>query len=94
MNRRLWTREEIILALDLFYKIDDVQEHKPDNPLVINLSNFLKMNFHPMNIHSNVRSPAAVCMKLDHFRYLLGRFGGGLRAGGHLDRIIWEKYCL
>ena len=83
MERRNWTKDEIIIALALYYQIPFGKIHKA-NPLIIKVAEKLH------------RSPSALGMKMGNLaRFdptLKERNISGLPNGGRLDREIWDKY--
>lgn len=79
----LWTREELILAFDLYCRIP-FKKTKAGNPDVIQLARLLR------------RSPASVARKLGNFGSfdpeLQRRQIKGLVHAGKLDAGIWEEF--
>ncbi len=79
---KLWTREELLLALNLYYKIPFGQFHQ-HNPKVINLANLM------------ARTPSSVAMQLSNFAsldpYHQDRGVSGLRPPGKLAQQIWTE---
>jgi len=96
MSRRNppWTRDELILALDLYMKHNPIhisQRH----PEVIALSQVLNsLPIHqgrPGNV--TFRNPNGVYMKLCNFLRLDPSYSGkGLEAGGKLEEQIWNEF--
>lgn len=89
-----WIREELILALDLYFKLDYGQMHGR-NPAIIELSNSLRQ----LNIVKVIpdiehfRSVSSVALKLANFKKLDQNFTGkGMRAGAKYDREIWNEF--
>lgn len=89
-----WKREELILALDLYFRLDYGQMHGR-NPHIIRLSEELRK----LNLHRNVphpekfRSINSVSLKLANFKKLDRNFTGrGMRDGARLDREIWDEF--
>jgi putative restriction endonuclease len=82
-GQTLWTRDELILGINLYCKIPFGKTHKT-NPDVIHLANLIG------------RSPSAVGMKLGNFaRFdpsLKERGVVGLPGGGKLDQVIWNEF--
>ncbi|MCU7514023.1 MAG: HNH endonuclease [Ignavibacteria bacterium] len=82
-GQRLWTREELILALNLYSKIDFGKIHSR-NPEIIKLS------------HSIKRTPGSVSYKLVNFASLdPARKARGIRGASNaskLDREIWNEF--
>jgi 5-methylcytosine-specific restriction enzyme A len=94
MKNPAWTREEIILALDLYFKLDYGQMHG-SNPYVIQLSKELRN----LNIHVNIPEPISfrsinsVALKLANFKKLDQNFSGkGMRDGAKQDRETWKEF--
>jgi putative restriction endonuclease len=79
----LWTREELILAFDLYCRIP-FKKTKANNPGVIELAHVLK------------RSPASIARKLGNFGSLDPELRkqkvSGLLHTSKLDRKIWEEF--
>ncbi len=89
-----WNREEIILALDLYFKMDYGQMHGR-NPDIVQLSKDLRK----LNIHSNIpdkekfRSANSVALKLAKLKRTDQNFKGkGMRDGGKLEKEIWNEF--
>lgn len=94
MKNPTWNREELILALDLYFKIDYGQMHGT-NPDIIQLSKDLRS----LNIHTdipnkeNFRSVNSVALKLANLKKSDQNFKGkGMRDGGKLEKEIWNQY--
>ena len=83
MKRRNWTREELILAFNLYCKIPFGSMHSK-NPKVIELSNIIG------------RSPNAVALKLSNFAsfdpHLKSRGIKGMRNAGKIDKEVWYEF--
>jgi 5-methylcytosine-specific restriction protein A len=89
-----WSRDELILALDLYFK------HRPtipskSHPDVVRLSSLLNA----LPIHSSrpdaarFRNPNGVYMKLQNFaRFDAERESKGLARGGQGERPIWDEF--
>ncbi len=79
----LWTREELILAFDLYCRIP-FKKTKSNNPDVIKLAHILQ------------RSPASIARKLGNFGSLDPQLRKqnviGLLHTSKLDRKIWEEF--
>lgn len=82
-KQRLWTREEMILAFNLYLKIEFGKTHK-SNPKIIELANLIG------------RTPSAVGMRLGNFAsldpYHRERGVGGLKNTGIQVQQIWEEF--
>jgi 5-methylcytosine-specific restriction protein A len=90
-----WTRDELILALDLYQRIDP--KHISDkSPEVVALSKTLNsLPIHPQTERSEkFRNEAGVSMKLFNFMWLDERYPDeGLKQGGKLDKVIWDEFA-
>jgi len=89
-----WNREEIILALDLYFRMDYGQMHGR-NPEIIQLSKELRS----LNIHTeipnkeNFRSVNSVALKLANLKKSDQNFKGiGMRDGGKLEKKLWKEF--
>lgn len=89
-----WTKDEIILALDLYFRVSPIHTSEK-NQEIIKLSNLLNI----LPIHSerlegnNFRNPTGVYMKLCNFLRLDPNYPGkGLDAGSKLDEEIWNEF--
>ncbi len=80
---RLWTREESILAFELYCRIP-FQRTKANNPMVNELARLLR------------RTPAAVARKLGNFGafdpHLKKNAISGLTHTSKLDQQVWEEF--
>jgi 5-methylcytosine-specific restriction protein A len=75
-----WTRDELILALDLYFE-------------VVELSGVLNRLGLPSKGQSNYRNPSSIAMKLGNFNRLDSkRSGGGLAHGSKLDEEVWREF--
>jgi putative restriction endonuclease len=83
MVRRLWTRDELIVAFNLYCRIPFGRIH-PRNPEVISLAKALR------------RSPSAVSWKLANFARLdpeiRGRNRTGATHGAKLEQVVWDEF--
>ena len=92
-----WTRDELILALDLYFRVSP-RHTSPEHVEITALSSILKrLPFHPLsNREKNFRSPDSVYLKLCNFLHLdpeyLQEGKIGLNAGSKLDREVWDRY--
>ena len=82
-ERRRWTRDELLLALHLYWRIPFGQQHK-GNRQVIELAAALG------------RTPSSVAMKLNNLTSLdaaeLARGVNGLPGASALDAEVWEEF--
>jgi len=90
-----WTRDELILALDLYFRLNPVHVSS-SHPEIISLSNLLNR----LPIHTNkpnptvFRNPNGTYMKLCNFLRLDPSYSGvGLRAGSKLDEEVWREFA-
>ena len=81
--KNLWTREELILAFNLYLKIEFGKTHK-GNPQVIELANLLG------------RTSSSIAMRLGNFAsidpYHQQRGIGGLKNGTNQVQPIWDDF--
>lgn len=82
-GQKLWTREELILAINLYCKLPFGRLHK-SNPEVINLANLIR------------RTPSSIAYKLVNFASLdpslkLRGIKGASNAS-KLDKVIWSEF--
>jgi 5-methylcytosine-specific restriction protein A len=89
-----WSRDELILALDLYFRVDVAHISHNDKD-VIELSKLLNsLDIHPTGIiGSDFRNPNSVYMKLCNFlRFDPEYTGVGLPRGSRLDEVIWNEF--
>lgn len=89
-----WTREECILALDLFVRggYQQLGKHKPG---IIELSAHLQaLQLHaPQKRNEKFRNPNGVAMKIANFCALDQRCrGNGRPNGGIMDELVWDEF--
>lgn len=89
-----WTRDELILALDLYVDEPMATENSPS---VRDLSELLNRFWTAAGLsHETLRNPAGVSMKLGNFQGLdpqyLARGRKGLPHGGKLEKEIWAEF--
>ncbi|MBL0189318.1 MAG: HNH endonuclease [Candidatus Obscuribacter sp.] len=86
-----WSREELILALELYLRAGLLDDHSPE---VQQLSEALKdLAFVQKEDPKVFRNPNGVAMKLANFAALDPNYKGkGLTAGGRLDKEIFEEF--
>ena len=82
-TRNLWTREELILAFNLYLKLPFGKMHK-HTPEIITLANLLG------------RTPSSIGMRLGNFAsvdpILQARGIGGLKGGMNQVKPIWDEF--
>jgi len=89
-----WTREELILALDLYFRVEPTRISK-DDPAIVELSAILnRLPFHEDRPdRDKFRNPNGVYMKLCNFLRLdQGYAGTGLSHGGKLEEVVWNEF--
>lgn len=95
MRNPKWTRDELILALDLYFQINPARTNA-DNAKIIELSallNRLASCVEKGDI-TTYRNPNGVYMKLCNFlRFDPAYDGVGLRQGGKLEGTIWSEFA-
>jgi len=94
MRNPKWHRDEIILALDLYYSLESGQMNSK-NPKVIELSELL--NRLPIYInrpdYEKFRNPNGVNLKLGNFKHFDPDYSGeGLIGGSKLDKAVLEEF--
>ena len=89
-----WHRDELILALDLYFRLEQGQRHAR-NPLIIALSETLNK----LPIHGNkeeyekFRNPNGVSLKLSNFLALDESYSGkGMAATSKLDKEVFAEF--
>ena len=90
-----WTRDELILALELYHRHGGA-DPGPTHPDVIALSEILRAMAVEQGL-ATFRNPQGVAMKLMNFRSLdpafVSKGGAGLKKIGKLDRVVWEEFA-
>jgi len=88
-----WTRDELILALDLYVETSGALPSKTD-PRVVELSELLNsLPIHPDRADERFRNPNGVAMKLGNFvRFDPNYHGAGLPRGNRLEEEVWAKF--
>lgn len=85
-----WTRDEVILALDLYFEFNG-QVPGPSHEKVIELSDLLRsFPFHQREARKkSFRNPGGVAFKLQNLRQVAT--GKGLGNTSKMDRAVWDK---
>lgn len=90
-----WTREELILALDLYFRLGRKHEG-PGHPQVVELSERLNALPRPWSVHESktFRNPSGVAMKLGNFLVHDPTYEGkGLARGNKLEVEVWDEFA-
>lgn len=75
-----WTREQLILALNLYHQTPFGKQHRT-HPPIVELAGKIG------------RTPSAVAMKLSNFTYLDPNEGGkGLSGASQADKRLWDEF--
>ncbi len=87
-----WTRDEVILALDLYFqhmKLPSSDKH----PAVVALSDLLRvLPIHPgRHLDPTFRNPNGVYLKLTNIRSLASP-GTGMKSVSRMDREVWDEF--
>ena len=91
-RNRPWSKEELILALDLYFKIGPKGKTHPD---VINLSETLNRlsDASTEGDPDKFRNPSGVGLKLSNFARWDGNYSGkGMTHGNKLEPIVWDEF--
>ncbi|GAD03310.1 HNH endonuclease [Agarivorans albus] len=89
-----WTKDELILALDLYFK-ESESIGNANHTKVIELSEVLNsLPIHESSARKQeFRNPNGVGMKLANFlRYDPNYEGKGLKQGSALEKVVWEEF--
>jgi 5-methylcytosine-specific restriction enzyme A len=89
-----WTRDETILALDLYYRMGRRVPNPGDLP-VIQVSRYLnQLPIHDLSVRaSNFRNPSGVVLKIANLRaFDKSTSSVGMSGGSRLDREIYEEF--
>ena len=87
-----WHRDEIILALDLYYKLDK-KNLDSSNSEVISLSQTLnKLPIHKDISNTKFRNQNGVAMKLNNFKAIDPTVKGGLTSFSKLDKAVFVEF--
>ena len=96
MRNPPWTRNELILALDLYFRLN-VENTSEKNPEIKELSTYLnQLPIFPEGIRdTNFCNPSGVYMKLcNYLRFDPNYSGVGLDAGSKLDEVVWNEFSI
>lgn len=90
-----WTRDELILILDLYFKKKPFRIPEPTDPDVVDLNNIIKKLLMYEGRHNvqDFRDPIAVHRKFRSFlRFDPSYSGTEFVVGGKIDGLIWHEY--
>ncbi|MSS73628.1 MAG: HNH endonuclease [Candidatus Latescibacteria bacterium] len=90
-----WQRDELILALDLYFRHHPAKINK-DHPEVQRVSEILNsLPIHPDRPDpEKFRNPNGVYMKLGNYLAVDPSYHGvGLTRGGRLEQVIWDEFA-
>lgn len=91
-----WTRDELILALDVYFELPSPDQH---HPAVIALSELLNRLWAGASVGgaTTLRNPSGVSMKLSNFQRFDPAFQDrglkGLAHGGKGDEVVWNEFA-
>jgi 5-methylcytosine-specific restriction protein A len=89
-----WTRDELILALDLYHSLPAARGNVR-HPGIVELSELLQdLPIHPVELRpSNFRNPNGVAMKLGNFLVCDPAYkGAGLHQGARIEQDLWDEF--
>lgn len=95
-NNPSWVRDELILALDLYFEIDFPRNPSENNPKIDELSKLLNsLPLHKQQSRGkDFRNPTGVYMKLSNFLRFDKSYSGGWRnKGAKLDEEVWNEFA-
>ena len=91
-----WTKQETILALELYLRAPGKKFREPEDPEVVKLSDLLNAYHRVIGtpLTSDLRNPNGVSMKLGNFmRMDPDESASGLVNGAKLEEEVWEQYA-
>lgn len=94
MRNPKWHRDEIILALDLYFSTDRGSMDSR-NPKVIEVSEIINKLplFADRPDEEKFRNPNGVALKLSNFRHFDEDYNGkGMKGGSKLDKIVFNEF--
>lgn len=95
MSNPSWTSDELILGLDLYFKLH-TSELAASHDEIVSLSEFLNtLPIHPpLSRDARFRNPVGVSMELRTFLQHDPRYAGkGLRSGSRLGAQVWKEFA-
>ena len=94
MKNPNWTKDELILALELYFR-DETARGNKNHPEVIKLSQILNnLPIHSDDVQkTNFRNATGVAMKLSNYlRFDSTYKGKGLDRGNKMEEEVWNMY--
>lgn len=93
MRNPNWTKDETILALDLYFRVGQKMPGE-NHPEVIALSKLLnELDIIPKTIRTeSFRNPEGVSMKVGNIQYHDNTTTSGLPAGSQIDEWVWNEF--
>lgn len=95
MSNPKWTRDEMILALDLYFRIRD-ESISAIHPQVIELSEVMnQLDVHSREYReSKFRNPNGIVLRLANYKNVDPNYEGeGMSNGGKMIQEVWDEYC-
>lgn len=91
----VWQRDELILALEVYFRWRPKVPPAETHPDVVELSELLQnLPLIPAeDRRESFRNPSGVYMKLANFQYLDPTAEGGLDAYGKRDAEVWDEFA-
>lgn len=94
-NNPNWTRDELMLALDVYLR---QRGHipSPHDEQILDLSDLLnRLPIHTVRPDlEKFRNPNGVVLKITNFAALDPQYpGAGMSRGSHLDAVVWDRYA-
>ena len=94
MRNPKWHRDEVILSLDLYYRLESGKMHSGDKE-IIELSELLnKLPIHALRPDAQkFRNPNGIALKLGNFKFIDPDYGGtGLKGASKLDKEVFFEF--
>ena len=86
-----WTRDETILALDLYFEFDGAIPSDNDKRIIALSDRLRALSGHAQNARrESFRNPAGVAFKLQNLRQVAT--GKGLVNVSAMDRLVWDQF--
>ena len=94
MRHPNWTRDELILSLHVYFRVDP-RKARQHHPEVIGLSVLLRgLHAGAAEIDESFRSPDSIHLKLQNFLRFDPKYGGrAMKAGAAVEENIWNNFA-